>query len=430
MHSLAVGEVKKPAAIAKLLGFGLTLFASVGSFGFFAIQGILLARMLGPEQRGAFAAAVMFPQALLYLGLLGAPELFAGYAAVGLPNDLLRRSAARYGFVAGLITALACLLLNWLLIPGNMRDQLPWAFVCALTMPLQQIRLSVQAVDHGQRNLTRYNNVRLAAAAFFPALLAVGFALGWRELGTACILFVLAQVLGLWLIQFGMNSSWIGPAAVSVPQAMGEARGLMGAWLSTELLERLDLVMMMILVANQVTLGHYAAAVPIAALLIIVPNAVGLYAFNRGARNDERLSTADAWQFLGLGLVVQLAIAMAMAAAIPIAVRWLYGAEFAPTVVFAWCLLPAGAFRGLLQAADSYLRARKKPGTGIRARLLAIPILLLVSLAVEPWLGALAIPVALSFAQAVCFLIVAYHVIKDTQQGDSNEQALGSVAVD
>jgi len=415
-QGIAVNEVSnRRETAAKLVNFALTLGASVGTFAFFALQGILLARMLGPEQRGVFASAVMFPQALLYLGLLGAPELFAGYAAEGRPNAALRRSAACYGLVAGIISAIACIALDLWLIPSAMREALPLAVLCALTMPLQQIRLAVQAVDHGQRNLTRYNQMRLLAAATFPVLLLVAFGFGAHDLQTACILFVIAQVLSLGLVHFGMDGSWFGQLSVSVPQALSEARGLMGAWFSTELLERLDLVLMMVLVAQQETLGHYAAAVPIAALMIIVPNAVGLYAFNRGARQDERLTTRDAWQVLTLGVVVQLVCAACLAAAMPWLIGLFYGSSFEPTIMYAWLLIPAGVFRGLLQACDSYLRARKKPGVGVRARALSIPILLIVSFTASAWVGSAAIPLGLSIAQMVCFVIVGYAVIADTR---------------
>ena len=408
-----------PAAahpLRKLLSFGMTLAASLGTFGFFAIQGILLARILGVEQRGVFAAIVLFPQSLLYLGLLGAPELFAGYAARGLPNASLRRSAMRYGIASGLITAAVCILLDYLAIPAKMRFAIPLAFLCGLTMPLQHIRLAVQAVDHGQRQFSRYNKVRLAAAAAFPLLLCVGYVFGYRDLTSASILFVLAQALSLLLIQFGMTESWLGPVAVPVTTAMKEAKGLMGAWLSTELLERMDLVLVLVLIADEKTLGLYATAVPIASLLIIVPNAVGLYAFNRGARSDERLTPGDAWRYLGLGIVVQVICAAILAAALPWLVVWFYGEAFSPTVRFAWLLLPAGAFRGLLQACDSYLRARKKEVLGVKARAIAIPILLLFSTMTLPWLGTAAIPVGLSIAQLVCFLLLAAGVVADSQE--------------
>lgn len=404
------------AKFVGLLGFVFTVTSSVAVFGCFAVQGVILARMLGPADRGVFAAAVMFPQAILYLGLLGATELFAGYAAKDYPNAALRRSAARYGLLAGIISCVFCIVLDLLAIPSDMSHVLPWAIACSCTMPLQQIRLSVQAVDHGQRNFKRYNAVRLAAASTFPILLLVGWSLGWTSVAQAAQLFILAQVLSLLLTQFGMDGSWFGKGAVPVTKALGQARGLIGAWLSTELLERLDIVLIMVLVANEVVLGHYATAVPIAALMIIVPNAVGLYGFNRGARENELLSKSDAWKFIGLGILVQIVCAALLGAMLPVVIPFFYGEAFTPTIQFAWLLLPAGIFRGLLQAADSYMRARKKPGIGVTARMVGIPILLLVSFLGQSVLGEIAIPIGLSLAQLVCFAIVASAVVRDAAE--------------
>ena len=352
-------------------GFALTLSASLATFVFFGAQGILLARLLGPQLRGAFAASVLFPQALLYLGLLGATELMAGYAARGLPDVELRRSAARYGAFAGVLSLLVCIALDWFLIRDEFRQVLPLAFLCAITLPLQQIRLAVQAVDHGQRNMTRYNITRLISAAAFPVVLGIGALLGLHDLRWCCIWLIVSQLLSFLLIQWGMKGSWFGPSAVPVTKGLRDARGLMLAWLSNELLERLDVVILL-LIASQETLGYYAAAVPMAAAMIIVPNTMGLYAFNRGARKDEIPTVRDAWKFLIGAVAVQLVCAIALAAVLPYFVTLLYGQDFKQTAYFAWLLLPAGSFKGLLQAADSYARARGKPSLGIRARLTCI----------------------------------------------------------
>ncbi len=409
-EALALERVERRARAAGVL---LSLAASVGAFVFFAIQGILLARLLGPGQRGAFAAAVLFPHALLYLGLLGASELIAGYAARGMDNVALRRSAARYGAFAGLTSMLLCVLLDWLLIPEQMRDHLPLALLCSIALPLQQIRLSVQAVDHGQRNMVRYNQIRLLAAAAFPVTLGLGALAGLRDLNWCCYWFVISQLLALMLIQWGMEGSWFGRGAVPIRKALYDARGLMMAWLSTELLERLDLLLFLLLVANDVTLGFYSAAAPIAGAMIIIPNTIGLYAFNRGARKDEMPNPRDARTYLILGVVVQCICAIVLAALLPTLVPLCYGATFSETVVFAWLLLPAGMFRGLLQAADSFSRARNNPGLGMRARLISVPILIAIAIFAKPVLGAYAIPVGLSVAQIVCFLIVAFGVMRD-----------------
>jgi lipopolysaccharide/colanic/teichoic acid biosynthesis glycosyltransferase len=239
----------------------------------------------------------------------------------------------------------------------------------------------------------------------------------------ACIFLFVSQLLALGLAQVGMHESWFGPPAVPLRTALSEAKGLMGAWFSTELLERLDMILMMVLIANKAELGFYAAAVPAASIMIIFPNAAGIYAFNRGARHDERLSTRDAWKFLGVGLGVQFAIAIFLAVVLPLLIRTFYGEDFGPAITFAWLLLPAGIFRGLLQTCDSYLRARKKPGVGAKARFVGVPILLATSFFAEPWLGSQAIPVGLSIAQLVCFVIVAWGVLHDTREHTQMELA-------
>lgn len=402
--------------VDRIAGYALSLGASLGTFGFFAVQGILLARLLGPEARGAFATAIMYPQALLYLGLLGAPELIAGYAAKVESTLALRRTAARYGLVAGLLSLLVCLVLDWLTIPTHLRYVLPLAWLCALALPFQQVRLAVQAVDHGQRQLRRYNWIRLLAAASFPVSLAVGFVWGARDLTSTCILFVVSQAGTLGLIQLGMSGSWFGPGEVPVRRALSDAKGLMMAWAATELLERVDLILMVLLIGTESTLGFYASAIPIAAVMIIIPNTAGLYAFNKATEQNNRLTWREARNFLGLGMVVQTVTGIVLALLLPKLILILYGEDFMPTVPFAWLLIPAGALRGLLQACDSYLRGRRKPMVGVKARGLSLPILVISSLLLLPVAGAYAIPISLTLAQSLCFVVSAFAIMADTRE--------------
>ncbi len=421
------------ARILRVAGPVATLSASLGAFGFFALQGILLARMLGPELRGAFAAAVLFPQALLYLGLLGAPELFAGYAARGAADAPLRRSAAIYGWCAGLVSMAVCLVLDLTMIRAEFRWVLPLACLCTITLPLQQIRLAVQAVDHGQRRLSRYNQGRLMAAAAFPLFLAIAMLLHITDITSICWLFVGSQACALLLTQRGMRESWQGPQAVPVVQAALEARPLIAAWFASELLERLDMCLMLALVSDEATLGYYAAAVPIASLLIIVPNAASLYAFNLGARSAEIPNLAYVWRVLLSGLAIQVVSACALAAMLPILVPLFYGDKFDSTITFAWWLLPAGMFRGMLQAIDGYLRARGKAVLSVAVRLLGTVILIVVATCTGGllerwnWDAAYSIPLGLSLALAVCFVVMSGAMLLDVWR---HHQTLPKLATD
>jgi O-antigen/teichoic acid export membrane protein len=223
----------------------------------------------------------------------------------------------------------------------------------------------------------------------------------------------------LLLAQRGMRESWRGSGEIPVRRALGEARPLIAAWLASELLERLDMCLMLALVSDSATLGYYAAATPIAALMIIVPNAASLYAFNRGARSDEIPSYEAAWRFLLGGLAIQLLSAAALAALLPWLVRMFYGERFAPTVVFAWLLLPAGVFRGLLQAIDGFVRARGQAGISVKLRLVGTAILIIVSTCSASWLAqwgwpaAYGIPLGLSLALGFCFVAMSIVLLAD-----------------
>ena len=389
-----------------------TVGVSLATFLLFAIQGILLARMLGVEERGKLTAVMVYPQALLYLGLLGAPELFAGYAARNFDPVALRRSAFRYGCFAAALTGFVCLILEQVALPTDKRAALWITAVTCLAFGLQQIRLTVQAVDHGRRNMVRYNVCRLVAAAAYPIGLLVCYQLGAKSLTSAVWTLLIASWSSLLLCQIGMTASWRGESSVSIREGLREAKHLVGAWFVSEIAEKLDVCLMVWMFADKIV-GFYSAAVPIAGMMIIVPNAVGLYAFNRGARNHERPKWQEVMKLV-LGLLgFQILAGLVMAFLIPIAIPLLYREEFRDAIPYALLLLPAAGIRGIIQAADGYLRGRKIFRPTVVARLLGIAILLGGSFLMQPTLGSYAIPVMYDLAQAVVLLIVVAAIFRD-----------------
>jgi len=84
-----------------------TVATSFGVFWLFAVQGIFLARLLGPEMRAEYGTVVFYTQTLTFIGLLGTLLSIAAHAARN-PEALpaLRRAAIRLGAVTGVGTAL------------------------------------------------------------------------------------------------------------------------------------------------------------------------------------------------------------------------------------------------------------------------------------------------------------------------------------
>lgn len=395
-----------------------SVLVSLVVFGLFAVQGILLARMLGKDGRGQFATAVLYPQSILYLGLLGAPELFAGLAAKGGNIAKLRRSALRYGLVAGAISMLVSLILYAVAIPREKQTHFGLACIASLAFALQQIRLTIQSIDHGMRAMSRYNIARLLAALSFPSLIVLFWLSGLSDLKSACVALLASSAASLLLCQWGMNESWIGEQEISVAQGMSQAKHLMGAWLVTEILEKLDLCLMVWLFSDSMV-GAYSASVPMAGMMIIVPNALGLYAFNRGARDEERPSANELLQLFAGLVAFQIAAGIVLGLILPFAIPLLYTESFRDAIPFALLLIPAAGIRGILQAMDAYLRGRKILAPTIIARVLGIAVMLLIAFAAKSTLGVYSVPIAYDIAQVLVLGILFVVILKDARRGNA-----------
>lgn len=104
------------------------------------VTGVLLARILGPHERGLLAAAVLWPSLVLNLGVLGVPT------ALGLR---IRKNRDRIGHELGkgygtlLILAVAetvllAVLLRFL-VPRTAREVVPWSYFFMLIIPVSHI---------------------------------------------------------------------------------------------------------------------------------------------------------------------------------------------------------------------------------------------------------------------------------------------------
>ena len=97
---------------------------SVGtSFAIFfltVVQGVILARLLGPEGRGEYGTAVFYTQTLTYIGLLGTQLSIARRAAKGADQiEQLGRASLRLGMLTGLATMLVASILAVVALPAE-----------------------------------------------------------------------------------------------------------------------------------------------------------------------------------------------------------------------------------------------------------------------------------------------------------------------
>jgi antigen flippase len=432
-----------------------TFLTTLSIFGVFLVQGIIVARILGPLGRGEFGTALYFPRdVLLYAGLLGGIEIVNSYAVKGVVDSKsLKYSAARLGLLSGSITAVFAATLSTVVLTAVGKQYLlPFCLLCCLFVPFEHMQLTISAVDRGTRNFRFYNINRLIYAIAFPILVIAAFSLnldgllGMSSLTLMCLTFVLARIIGLLPTLRGMEIvqtliQWRRPdqpgAAATLPEPSPDSPisvAVPGAWklmkqgrfyalsmLASELFERLD-IFLIVALATVTESGHYFVAVPAAALLTVAPNALAVFTFNAGADLKRKISLRQAIVVLTTTAVVQIVAAFLFSLIVPFLIILFYEEAFAAAIPFALWLLPASAIKGFLQAADGYLKGRDKPMIGVRARLLSIAVMLaFVWMVYHGWLPSpqqklLSIPMAACLGQALSMVIITSAVLLDVNE--------------
>ena len=414
-----------------------TIATTLAVFGIFMVQGVLIARVLGPLGRGEFGTALFFPRdILLYVGLLGGIEIVNRYASMKtIDSNHLRRAAARLGMFSGILTAVVGGLVSVIVLTvvdgGAKAYLIPYCLLICLFIPWEHMHLTVSGVDRGLEAYPRYNFNRLFFAAAFPILVVGLFVTGAHKLLgdylllTICVLFVVSKIAGMIPTFRGIPfRQWLAapPEKSDVPTAgklLREGRPYAISLAATEMFERLDILLILALATIEES-GFYFVAVPAAALLTIAPNALGIFTFNAGAENRPVTVKTALGVLAGLA-VFQIIATLVLAQIVPDLIVFFYGGEYAPSIIFAQYLLPACAIKGFLQAADGYLKGCGKPMIGVVARFLSIFVMLAFVYFAHQRFGLVSIPMAACVGQALSMIIITTFVVLEVRRRNRPE---------
>ncbi len=333
--------------------------------GFGFASGILVARGLGPEGRGQFAAAMMWPGLAGVLVVFGLQQAFAFAAGAGWSSPKnLHRMAALYSLIVGVAATflflLACPYLFRKSFPGTL--WIPAAF--AWSIPFALYSGFLMTIYQGRGDFKRWNGAKLLRSGGWT--LAVG---GFLVLGSATVFnFLLAQLLIL--VVLSVYLAWGIPALssslVEPPCSFGRLLRYGLAVYASHIVymvnQQLDQLLLSLWVVPE-QLGQYAAAVTVSGILLLVPGVIGPIIFSQMARlgpSVPRHGTSAAEGFwLTCALLAPAGVLLGFAG--PWVVYLLYGAAFAEAGGLLRVLAPAAIFLGLGQVLSEILRGAGKP---------------------------------------------------------------------
>ncbi|KJK09963.1 MULTISPECIES: oligosaccharide flippase family protein [Pseudomonas] len=331
------------------------------------LRNVLLARILGPSERGLFALLSTLPD-LISAATSGGLNTAVGYqAAKQRSMGLLLTQVLIFGcLVAGLLTLLCVALARAFGNELEVTTQLGLlAWLLLLAVPLTVLKSGLLTLHNATGGVGAFNALRLSES-LAPLLLFLGLFWMWHNaaLEAALISWLLGislvVVLGLFWLgrQHSIRLCWdrsgqrelLSYSAKSHPDVLFQ-----------QVILRSDYLFISAMLGST-ALGHYAMASAAAELLLIVPEAVTTPLMKRLLQQDAGMDKITPLA-LRLTATVMLGACLSMALIGEWLIVTLFGAEYQPAYPALLALLP-GLF-GLCYA--SILRldllGKNRPGT-------------------------------------------------------------------
>lgn len=367
---------------------------------------VLVARTLGPADRGLYAFVAQLGGFLIPLSALGFPAGATYLVSSGKyrPADAAA-SCLFVGLAQGAASAVLVAVLWRLDALGQAGRDVPRSLMLPilLLMPVQGANLAVSRLLVGASAFGTANLVTLASALLSPVLmvaLVVGARMGLAGAVTA---FVAAQALTTaWLV--AMVWSRFRPTLRASGAFVREASAYgIKAWIGEAALRanvRLDQLVLGV-TAPPEALGNYAVAVTLSELLWYGPDALGPVLFNRvAALPDEASRAALVERIHRVLLLLLVPAAVALGAAALVFVPLLYGASYEATPPLLLVLLPGTVAAVTMKVLNKYFGGSGMAGRSGTTALVGSVVGMVLYVAMIPVWGAMGAAIASTIGYA------------------------------
>ncbi len=393
---------------------GLNVAGQAGGFAIAFFSSILLARTLGPSDRGLLAIMVVISTVALALsgaGLQVAVQYFAGRREIS-QRSLLGNSLAFAGLLAVVFVPSFFFLSGPLSgVVAHGRGGLVWV-LAAVLVPLTFLDFTTAGQLCGRLEFGFWNLLlvagRLASlAAVVVLVVTLGLGVAGGVLATAASSVVVVCVATARLLREGRPRIDLGLFRASVRYGAKAQIGSFFQFLNF----RLDLLVVSLFV-SLADVGHYAVAQTLAELagylgIAFQISVLPILAGSDDAERDARTSTAAVRHHGVLALVLMLANAVFA----PLVLLFGYGAAFRPALVPLFILLPGMWFMGTGSLVVGDLRGRGRPGLASTVKGTAALVTIALDLTLIPPFGilgaAIASTLAYTFFGAMSLVVLA-----------------------
>ena len=354
------------------------------------VNGVVLARLLGPAGKGDYALIILIPSTMMVLLQLGLPEAFAYYAARGQTIGIIRKTFALTVLLCSAAFAVLFLILPVLQDAILHGIELPLVLTGLLVLPLALHATFTTGVITGRQGVRWLVGVKVTTALVTLVLLIVILGgLGAAVFG-ALIVFVLTssvQAVGMTIGARRVSDATPARKSVSYRQLFSYGLPQYVGTLTTHFSYRIDtyLIAFMLLAPSE-PLGFYSMAVTLAEMVFIFPSAVQTIFFPHVAGSSRVDADRQVPQVSRITLLVSMLAAVLVLCGGAALFRFVLPA-FADSMAPLLVLLPAVVALSVGNVTAGYVTGIGRPGISSAIGVVAFVVNVVANVLLIPRLG-------------------------------------------
>lgn len=288
------------------------------------VSGVLVARALGPEDRGYMALVVLVPSLLAIIGSLGLP-LASTYFVAQSPENV--RSIATKLIVPAVLQTVIGVVLTLgaflTVLSGEPVRVTSAALVATGLVPALLAQSYGLALLQGERRFRAFNVLRVTPVLLYSIGVLSAYLAGFHSLFQLTLIFISANVVAAGLIVAVVLRGLVPRgdiAPAEVPSLSQLTRfGLKGFFGSVSPVEsfRLDQAAVALFL-NPISLGFYVVAQSFVNLPRFIAESVGVIAYpSVAAGRDPRAARRSLWRHFALGAALALGVVTILEITLP-----------------------------------------------------------------------------------------------------------------
>jgi len=377
---------------------------------------IVVARVLGPEGKGAYALIILVPILLAALGNLGIgiANVYFGGSKKYKPTELASNSLiAALGL--GVILSAAFLIYYHSFHPSFLRDADPlYLLLAVIILPLSLLTMYFSYILLGQYRIKEFNLVSLAqGGTIFVLILFLllvvragifGAILAWASAT------LVATILSILLVRRVTNIRWSFHPLLFKDSVKFGIKGYLG-----NVIQLLNYRLDMLLVAffmSVTFVGYYSVAVAMAEALWYFPAAVGTIIFARTSRLSTEEANRSTPQICRNTFFITILAALVLFILGKYIISLFFGSAFLPALEPLWILLPGVVALSICKVISNEIAGRGKPLIGTIAAGVSLAVNIPLNLLLIPMWGISGAAFASTVAYTITTIITLAYFLK------------------